>query len=162
MIIRLATVDDADALRTIYNHEVEHATSTFDLVGRSLPEQREWIAERSGAFGVLVAELDGKVVGFASLSPHRPRPAYRTSVEDSIYVSSDARGEGVGQALLSRLVDLAAQRGFHAMFARISDASEASIALHVACGFAVVGTEREAGRKFGRWLDVVVMQRMLG
>jgi len=148
-------------MRAIYNHEVEHTTATFDLVGRSLSEQREWLAERSGALGVLVAEIDGVVSGFASLSPYRSRPAYRTTVEDSIYVSESARGAGVGKALLLALIDLAEQRGFHAMVARIAGGSAASVALHEACGFATVGTEREVGRKFGRWLDVVIMQLMI-
>lgn len=161
MEIRLSTLDDAPAMRAIYNHEVEHTTATFDLIVRSLSEQREWIAERSGALGVLVAEIDGVVSGFASLSPYRSRPAYRTTVEDSIYVSEFARGAGVGKALLLALIDLAEQRGFHAMVARIAGGSGASVALHEACGFATVGTEREVGRKFGRWLDVVIMQLMI-
>lgn len=164
MDIRLAILDDAPAMRAIYNHEVENTTATFDLVARTLIEQREWIAERSGALGVLVAEIDDTVVGFASLSPYRTRPAYRTTVEDSIYVAQSARGAGVGRALLDALIELAAQRGFHtviAHIAHITGRSEASVALHSACGFTTVGAEREVGRKFGRWLDVVIMQRMI-
>ncbi len=161
MEIRLATVDDAPALRAIYNHEVENTTATFDLVGRTLPEQRAWIAERSGALGVLVAEIDGTVVGFASLSPYRSRPAYRTTVEDSIYMSSSARGAGVGKALLAELVALASRRGFHTIIAHIAGGSEASVRLHESCGFKIVGTEAEVGRKFGKWLDVVIMQLMI-
>jgi len=159
--IRLATLDDAPATRAIYNREVENTTATFDLVGRTLVEQRDWITQRSGVLGVLVAEIDGVVAGFASLSPYRARPAYRTTVEDSIYVSETARGSGVGKALLKALIDLAGQRGFHTIVAHITGGSDTSVALHQACGFTIVGTEREVGRKFGRWLDVVIMQLMI-
>ena len=161
MTVRLATTDDAEAVRRIYNHEVEHTTHTFDLVPRTLADQQAWLRERDGAFGVLVAELDGQVVGFSSLSEYRPRPAYRTSVESSVYVDETLRGRGVGRRLMHELVELAQARGFHTMVARIAGGHEASIQLHQAVGFTVVGTEREVGRKFGGWLDVVVMQRML-
>lgn len=161
-LIRLATVDDAEAIRRIYNHEVEHTTHTFDLVPRSLEEQQAWLREREGALGVVVAEVGGSVVGFASLSPYRPRAAYRTSVESSVYVQEAVRGRGVGGRLMAELVELATARGFHTMVARIAGGHEASIRLHESVGFTVVGVEREVGRKFGAWLDVVVMQRMLG
>ena len=161
-LIRLATVDDAEAIRRIYNHEVEHTTHTFDLVPRSLEEQEDWLREREGALGVVVAEVDGAVAGFASLSPYRPRAAYRTSVESSVYVEERAQGQGLGRRLMAELVELATARGFHTMVARIAGGHEASIRLHETAGFTVVGVEREVGRKFGAWLDVVVMQRMLG
>ena len=161
LAVRLAALDDAEAIRRIYNHEVEHTTHTFDLVPRSLQDQRAWLQDREGALGVLVAELDGQVVGFASLSEYRPRAAYRTSVESSVYVDGALRGRGVGRRLMRELVDVARSRGFHTMLARIAGGHEASIQLHQAAGFTVVGTEREVGRKFGGWLDVVVMQRML-
>ena len=160
--LQLATVDDAPALQRIYNHEVETSTVTFDLVPRTLEEQRVWITDRDGAHGIVVAELDGDVVGYASLSPFRPKAAYRTTVENSVYVDEQARGKGVGRALLDEVLALAEARGFHTVIAHIVGGHDASIALHHACGFRVVGTEREVGRKFGRWLDVVVMQRMLG
>ena len=160
-MIRLATVADAEAVRRIYNHEVEHTTHTFDLVPRSLEDQQAWLRDREGALGVMVAEVGGEVMGFASLSEYRPRPAYRTSVESSVYVDSSIRGRGIGQRLMQELVRLAEARGFHTMVARIASGHEASVGLHQAVGFTVVGTEREVGRKFGDWLDVVVMQRML-
>lgn len=161
MHVRLAIPDDADAIREIYNVEVLTSTVTFDLVPRTLDDQRTWLRARSGAHAVVVAEHDGAVIGFGSLSPYRDRPAYSTTVEDSVYVHRDHRGEGVGRALLTELVGLAGDHGFHALMARIVGGHDASIGLHAAVGFAVVGTEREVGRKFGRWLDVVVMQRML-
>ena len=161
MDIRPARPEDAEALRQIYNREVSSSTVTFDLVPRTLEDQLTWQLARSGAHAVLVAEIDDEVVGFASLSPYRDRPAYNSTVEDSIYVRSDQRGRGVGHTLLSALVATAAQHGFHTVIARIVGDHEASIALHASLGFTVVGTEREVGRKFGRWLDVVVMQRLL-
>jgi phosphinothricin acetyltransferase len=161
MQLRLATLDDAEAIRAIYNLEVTTSTVTFDLVPRSLEEQRAWQAERSGARTVLVAEIDGEVAGFGSLSQWRDRPAYSTTVEDSIYIHRDRQGAGVGTALLTELVAIATAHGFHACMARIVGGHEASIALHRRCGFELVGTEREVGRKFNRWLDVVIMERML-
>lgn len=161
MDVRLATLDDAEPIRAIYNVEVLTSTVTFDLVPRSLEEQRAWLSARSGVHAVLVAEAVGEVVGFGSLSPWRDRPAYSTTVEDSVYIHRDHRGRGVGKALLTRLVDTATAHGFHACMARIVGGHEASIALHEACGFEIVGTEREVGRKLGRWLDVVLMERML-
>jgi phosphinothricin acetyltransferase len=158
---RLATIDDAEATRSIYNLEVTESTVTFDLVPRTSEEQRAWLTARSGAHAVLVAEHEGEIVGFASFSPYRDRPAYSTSVEDSVYVRRDRQGKGVGKLLLSELVTLATSHGFHAMLARVVGGHEASIALHSSLGFEVVGTEREVGRKFGKWLDVTVMQRLL-
>ncbi len=161
MDIRLARLEDAEAIRQIYNREVSTSTVTFDLVPRSLEDQITWQQARSGAHAVLVAEIDDEVVGFASLSPYRDRPAYNSTVEDSVYVRSDQRGRRVGHALLAELVATAGQHGFHTIMARIVGDHEASIGLHAALGFAPVGTEREVGRKFGRWLDVVIMQRLL-
>ncbi len=161
MQLRLATLDDADAIRQIYNLEVTTSTATFDLVARSLEEQRAWQSARSGAHAVVVSTEDATVCGFGSLSPWRDRPAYATTVEDSVYVHRDHHGQGVGKALLTELLSTATAHGFHACMARIVGGHEASIALHAACGFEVVGTEKEVGRKFGKWLDVVLMERLL-
>ncbi|MDO8391282.1 MAG: N-acetyltransferase family protein [Actinomycetota bacterium] len=164
--IRLATPADAEQIRAIYNHEVVHTTATFDLVPRSLDEQLQWMAHRSGAFASIVAvdpdDPAGEVVGFGALSPYKERAAYRTSVENSVYVRRDRNGQGIGRMVLEALLDTAARSGFHAVFARINSAGEASIALHTRCGFELVGTEREVGRKFNRWLDVTLMERLLG
>ncbi|HEY8527829.1 MAG TPA: GNAT family N-acetyltransferase [Acidimicrobiales bacterium] len=159
--LRLARPDDAEATREIYNLEVTTSTVTFDLVPRSLEEQRRWIEARSGAHAVVVAEEDGEIVGFGSLSPWRDRPAYATSVEDSVYVRRDRQGRGVGRTILTELVRVGRAHGFHAIFARIVGGHESSVALHRSLGFEVVGTEREVGRKFGRWLDVIVMELLL-
>ena len=161
--VRLATLDDAEATRAIYNVEVDTSVVTFDLVPRTLDEQRRWLSDRSGAHAVIVAEdaSSGEVVGFASLSPWRSRPAYKTSVEDSVYVHRDHQGRGIGALLLRELLDVARSHGFHAVFARIVGGHGASVALHRAQGFDLVGVEREVGRKFGRWLDVTLMQKLL-
>jgi phosphinothricin acetyltransferase len=160
--VRVASVDDAEAIRSIYNPEVLESTVTFDLVPRTLDQQRAWLDARSGAHAVLVAEDEaGEVVGFASLSPYKDRPAYSTTVEDSVYVRRDQQGHGIGGVLLRELLSLATSHGFHAVMARIVGGHEASIRLHLGHGFDVVGTEREVGRKFGRWLDVVIMQKLL-
>lgn len=162
MDYRLATSDDSEAIRSIYNREVLESTVTFDLVARSPEDQLAWMDEHSGAWPVVVAVDDtGVVRGFGSLSPYRPRPAYRTTVEDSVYVDREVRGQGVGKGLLEELVRLAAAHGFHAVIARIVGGHDASINLHRACGFEVIGVEKEVGRKFGRWLDVVLMQRLV-
>ncbi len=153
---------DADALRAIYNVEVLESTVTFDLRPRSLAEQVAWIDEHSGGHPAIVAvDAHDDVAGFASLSAYRPRPAYSTTVEDSIYVHRDARGQGIGKLLLADLVVLARESGFHCVIGRIVGDHDASISLHTACGFEQVGREREVGRKFNRWLDVVLMQNML-
>ena len=159
--VRLARPGDAEAIRSIYNLEVTESTVTFDLVPRTLAEQLAWLAEHEGVHPAVVAELEGKVVGFGSLAPYRSRPAYATTVEDSVYVQRDRRGFGCGRAILAELIRLATLHGFHAVMGRIVGGHEASIGLHRACGFELVGVEREVGRKFGRWLDVVLMQRLL-
>ncbi len=128
---------------------------------RSLTQQQQWLAERSGAHVVLVAEDHGKIVGFASLSPYRDRPAYRTTVENSVYVDPAHQGKGVGKLLMTELVTTAREHGFHSMIARIAGHNDASVALHRSVGFEMVGVEKEVGRKLGQWLDVVLMQRML-
>ena len=152
----------AEGIRQIYNHAIETSTATFDMTPRDLHEQLEWIDEHSGAHPAIVAmAADGAVAGFASLSPYRPRPAYSTTVENSVYVAEGYQRQGVGRSLLDELLGLADSYGFHAVIARIAGGNDASVALHEACGFELIGVEREVGRKFGRWIDVVCMQRLV-
>jgi phosphinothricin acetyltransferase len=158
---RSAVPADAEALREIYNREVLTSTVTFDLVPRTDDDQRVWMDARSGAHAVVVAVDGDEIVGFGSLSPYRPRPAYSTSVEDSVYIHRDHQGQGIGKLILADLVARAQQHGFHTIIGRIVGGHDASIGLHRSLGFDHVGVEREIGRKFGKWLDVVVMQRML-
>jgi len=160
--LRLATSADAAEIAEIYNREVLGTTSTFDLVPRSIEAQREWLAARSGAFAAIVAvDASRRVVGFAALSPYKDRAAYTTTVEDSVYVHRDVNGRGIGKLLLTRLIEIARESGFHAVIARIEATGTASRALHASCGFELVGIERQVGRKFNRWLDVAVMQKLL-
>ena len=161
MKVRLAKLSDAAEIAAIYNHEVLHGVATFDLVPKSLEEQREWLRDRSGALPCVVALNEGHaVVGWACLSKYRDRPAYGTSVEDSIYVHQDHQGIGIGNLLLEELTRLADEYGFHSIFARIAGENPSSLALHQKHGFELVGVEKEVGRKFGQWLDVTIMQRL--
>ena len=159
--VRLAEPRDAEAIRAIYNLEVRESTVTFDLVPRTLEDQLAWLADHSGGRPAVVAvDDDGTVVGFGSLTPYKERPAYSPTVEASVYVDRGRRGSGVGRVLLAELIRLAEQYGYHSVVARIVGGHDASIGLHAAHGFELVGVEREVGRKLARWLDVVVMQKM--
>lgn len=160
--VRVARLDDARVIAEIYNYEVEHTTATFDLVPRTIEAQREWLSTRSGAFAAIVAEdsLSG-VIGFAALSSYRERAGYRTTVENSVYIHRDHQRKGVGKLLLSELLNSARSSGFHTVIARIDSQSVGSLSLHASLGFVEVGIERQIGRKFGRWLDSVIMQKML-
>jgi phosphinothricin acetyltransferase len=160
-VVRLAQATDAEAIRAIYNLEVLESTVTFDLVPRSHDDQRAWLAAHGGAHPAVVAVDGDEVAGFGSLSPYKDRPAYSTTVEDSVYVDRAWRRKGVGKLILGELLNLATTHGFHAVIARIVGDHQASLALHEGCGFSLVGIEKEVGRKFGRWLDVVELQRLL-
>ena len=176
--VRPAVAADAEGMRTIYNHEVENTTATMDLVTRSLEDQVAWLAARTGAFSSLGARRraseesdpryltssdsgDEEILGFASVSPYKERAAYRPTVEDSVYVRRDLARQGVGRILLTEVIERARSSGFHSIMARIEASGTASRALHAACGFEEIGVERQVGRKFNRWLDVAVMQKML-
>ncbi len=162
MHVRPAELADAEGIAAIYNVEVLESTATFDLTPRTLEQQRTWQIERSGAHAVLVAIDDtSELAGFASLSPFRARPAYSTTVESSVYVSREHRRRGIARLLMIELIATAKSHGFHSVIARIADSQEPSLALHAQMGFELVGVEREIGRKFGRWLDVSVMQVLL-
>jgi L-amino acid N-acyltransferase YncA len=173
MRVRLVEVGDALALLRIYNPEVVETTNTFDLVARTLDEQFAWIEAHRTAHPCLVAvnEDDAlgevgargeRLVGFAVVSSFRDRPAYATTVESSVYVLREARGRGVGERLLREMVAAVRESGYHSLVARIVGENEASIRLHEKCGFTLVGTEIEVGRKHGQWLDVVEYQYVVG
>lgn len=159
--VRPATEADLEAIRAIYNAEVLASTATFDEEPRDPAAQRRWLEAHADPYVVLVAVADGAVLGWGSLSPFGSRPAYRFTVENSVYVQADARGRGVGTVLLRELLRVGRERGFRTVVARITAENGPSIRLHQRCGFVLVGVEREVGYKFGRWLDVVVMQRRL-
>jgi L-amino acid N-acyltransferase len=145
----------------IYNREVLVSTATYDTEPRSPEEQERWFSHHGPSHPVLVVEDDSGVCGWASLSPWSDRAAYDRSVEVSEYVAEGSRGMGIGKALLEALVVEARRIGDHALLARISADNTVSIAMHAAQGFVVVGTLREVGLKFGRLLDVCIMEKLL-
>ena len=160
--IREARVDDLEALRGIYNHYVLGSTCTYQLEPETAAERAAWFAAHGPRHPVTVAELGGELVGWGALSPFHGRAGYAGTVEDSVYVHHERHGRGIGKALLAELVERAERLGHHALLAVISADQPASIALHAAFGFAEVGRLREVGRKQGRWLDVVYLERLLG
>ena len=163
--IRPAGAADVEAIAGIYAHAVRFGTASFELEPPDAAEMaRRQQTLLDGGYPYLVArEGNGPVLGYAYAGPYRARPAYRWSVENSIYVAADAQGRGIGRALLDALVAEAELRGFRQMVAVIGDSAQtASIALHRACGFRLIGTLEAVGFKHGRWLDTVLMQRPLG
>jgi L-amino acid N-acyltransferase YncA len=164
--LQVAPAVDADLpyIAAIYGHHVLTGTGTFET---DPPSMEDFAARRAaglaGGYSWLVARDATGVLGFGYFGPFRPRRAYRWTVEDSVYIRDDVRGRGVGAALLSALVDGAEAAGFRQMFALIGDSANAgSIGVHARLGFTQTGIMRAAGLKFGRWLDVVIMQRSLG
>jgi L-amino acid N-acyltransferase YncA len=162
--LRWARESDAPALATLYAPHVRAGTATFEIDPPDADEMlRRWRDVTKRGLPYLVAEAEGKIVGYAYAAPYRPRPAYRFTVEDSIYVDAEVQGRGVGRALLARLIDETARTGARQMIAVIGDSgNRASIGLHAALGFRHVGVLESVGNKFTRWLDVVFMQRALG
>ena len=164
LIVRASTEADMARCAEIYAHHVLHGTASFEI---DPPDLAEMSRRRAGVLDLglphLVAERGGRVVGYAYAGNWRPRLAYRFSVEDSIYIDKDAVGQGVGKALLPVLIDRCTALGKRQMVAVIGDSAQApSIRLHASCGFEMVGTLKNIGFKFGRWLDSVLMQRPLG
>jgi L-amino acid N-acyltransferase len=160
-VIRPAAARDARAIAEVYNESVLATVATFDTRPRTLAAQRRWLAGHGPRYPVRVAEANGVVIGWASLSEWSDRPAYGGTAEVSIYVRTDWRGHGVGRTLLQDLVAQGERNGFHTLLARVSDGNPASTRLHLALGFRSVGVMREVGFKFGRWIDVELFQRLL-
>jgi phosphinothricin acetyltransferase len=162
--IRSAQSSDIPAITRIYAHAVLHGTASFEL---DPPDETEMARRQraliDGGHPYLVAEADGAVLGYAYAGPYRARPAYRWSVEDSVYIAPEAHRRGIGRALLEGLIAESECRGFRQMIAVIGDSMQIpSIELHRALGFRLVGTLTAVGFKRGRWLDTVLMQRPLG
>jgi L-amino acid N-acyltransferase YncA len=162
--IRPATVADLPSVTSIYEHAVRHGTATFELVPPDLAEMtRRFDALMDGGFPYLAALLEGSVVGYAYAGPYRPRPAYRFTVENSVYLEPAIHRRGIGLQLLQHLITECETRGFRQMIAVIGDSANAgSIGVHARCGFQMIGTHPSVGLKFGRWLDTVMMQLPLG
>ncbi|MBN8956806.1 MAG: N-acetyltransferase [Rhizobiales bacterium] len=164
ILIRPAGPADIPAITPIYAHAVRHGTASFELEPPTEAEMaRRQQALLDGDFPYLAAEADGTLVGYAYAGAYRPRLAYRFSVENSVYVTPEMQGRGVGRMLLEALIVAAEGRGFRQMIAVIGDSANApSIGLHRALGFRMIGTIESVGFKFDRWLDTVLMQRALG
>ena len=160
-IARPATEADVPAILDIYNEAILHSTATFDVEPQTLVERLQWLRETKHPHCVIVAEEEGRVVGWGCLRSFRQRVAYRFTAEDSVYIHEEHRGNGVGTLLLAELIERAKKGGFHTVIAGMTEGNPASEALHRRFGFVEAGREREVGYKFERWLDVVWMQLML-
>lgn len=165
ILIRDAEERDIPAIAAIYGESVLTGTASYELEPPGTDEmRRRWRELAAKGFPYLVAERDGEVLGYAYSGPYRPRPAYRFSVEDSIYLSPKAQGRGIGRALLAELIARCEALGFRQMIAVVGGGTEhpASVRLHERLGFRPIGVIEGSGFKHGRWLDTVLMQRPLG
>jgi phosphinothricin acetyltransferase len=163
--IRPATLADIPAITAIYAHAVRHGTASFELDPPDEVEMKRRMSHlHDGGFPYLAAEERGTLLGYAYAGLYRTRPAYRFTLEDSIYIAPDRQGQGIGRALLDTLIEKCGALGFRQMIAVIGDSPTqvASVALHRAAGFEMIGTLDAVGYKFDRWLDTVLMQRSLG
>jgi L-amino acid N-acyltransferase len=159
--IRAARTADAEAMRSIYNEAVRHTTATFDTKARSLPDQIAWLAGHDRRHPVLVAELAGRVVGWVSLSPWSDRHAYDGTAEISVYVGGTWRRHGIGRKLVTAVLRAAVRSRFHMVLARVAEGNPVSRTLHIRAGFTPVGVMHEVGYKFGRLLNVELMERRI-
>ena len=159
--VRVAVEADLADIARIYNHAIINTTSTFDTDPKTKEQWREVFARCSEAYPLLVATVDGRVVGWAALRIAVDRPAARFTVENAVYVDPDWQGRGVGSALMTGLVECARRNGYHAIMAMVVAGNEASARLHLKHGFQEVGLMREVGRKFDQWLDLIVFEKLL-
>jgi L-amino acid N-acyltransferase YncA len=153
-----ATIDHLEAITDIYNEAILTSTATFDTEPVNLNEQRLWFNEHNDKFPIYVAKIDGKVVGWASLSKWSGRCAYENTAEISVYIKSEHRGKHIGTNLLQKILKKGKTAGLHTVLARIADGSDVSIKLHENAGFEYVGIMKEVGKKFGKILDVHLLQ----
>jgi L-amino acid N-acyltransferase len=162
LTIRHATRDDAPAIVEIYNEAIRLTTATFDTQPKSVEQQQAWLTERDARHPVIVAIVEHRVVGWAALSKWSECDAYDKTAETTFFVAEDFRGRGIGRALKKTLISQAARLGFHTLLARVADGNEPSLYLNESLGFEMVGTMKEVGFKFGRRINVHLMQLMLG
>ena len=160
-LIRAARPEDLEAINAIYNHYVLHAACTYQEEPSTAAERAAWFQNHGPEHPVTVLERDGEVVGWGSLSKFHPRSAYRRTVENSVYVRHDCHRQGLGGLLLADLVERAQSIGHHSIIALIDSGQHGSLALHEKQGFVRAAHLREVGFKFGRWGDVIYLQRML-
>jgi phosphinothricin acetyltransferase len=161
MVIRPATIDDLPLITDIYNDAIRTTVATFDTEPKSLDEQKSWLEAHGTHYPVVVAESDGAVIGWASLSRYSDRCAYSDTAEASVYVAKQHRHKGIGGKLLSELMERGAEANLHVVIARIAGGNEISVHLFETHGFEHVGVLKEVGRKFGKLVDVHIMQRLL-
>lgn len=152
-----------EAIRAIFNEQIENSTALYEYVPRSAEYMKEWFADKQRAQLPLIGVTndDGVLMGFATYGPFRLKPAYKYTVEHSVYVGKDFRGQGLGKALLQRIIDIAEEWGCHVIIGGIDAENTASVALHEKFGFRLVGTFHETGFKFGRWLDLLFYEKRL-
>jgi L-amino acid N-acyltransferase len=163
LILRDATRADLPAILAIYNHAVAETTAIWNETLIDLDNRRAWFDLRqSRGFPILVAEVEGRIAGYASYGDWRAFDGFRQSVEHSVYVEKDFYGRGIGKALMTALIERARAGDIHVMVAAIEAGNKGSIALHEKLGFRLVGTHLEVGKKFGRWLDLTMMELKLG
>jgi L-amino acid N-acyltransferase YncA len=161
MLIRKAVLDDVPDILEIYNDAVLHTTATFDLEEKTLEDRIQWFHKYNDTYPLIVAELDGKVAGYCSLSPFREKEAYKQTVEISVYVHKDVRGKGIARQLIEHILELSKKAGHHVIIAGITAGNDISVRLHESFGFTLAGTFREVGFKFGEWQDVLFYQLLL-
>jgi L-amino acid N-acyltransferase YncA len=159
--IREARLNDAAAIAEIYNQGIRGRMATFETVLRTPTDMENTLRSGAGRFPFLVAEIDGRVLGWASVSTYRPRECYRGIGEFSIYIHEDARGKGVGKVLLPALIEAAERAGFWKLLSRVFPFNHASRGLCAACGFREVGTYEKHAQLDGEWLDVVIVERLI-
>lgn len=159
--IRRAELADLDAITEIYNEAIRKTTATFDIKAKTREQQGRWFEAHGPRYPVIVAEMDERVVGWACLTPWSHREGYHNTAETSFYVKEERRGQGVGRRLKQAIIEEAHQIGHHALIALVAEGSEESLHLNESHGFVLVGTLKEVGRKFGRFLNVHIMQKIL-
>ncbi|MBO9129331.1 N-acetyltransferase [Bacillus sp. 165] len=161
MDIRAAKQNDVPAILEIYNHAVLHTTATFDLKEKTVEEMNKWFEKYNDRYPLIVATMDGKVVGYCSLSPFREKEAYGRTVELSVYVHENARGKGIARQLIMNIIKLGKQANHHVIIAGITAGNDVSVHLHESFGFTFVGCFRGVGFKFEKWQDVLFYQLTL-
>jgi phosphinothricin acetyltransferase len=159
-VIRKASMEDLPAITDIYNDAVLNLTASFDTQPKTVEEQKKWFGEHHDQFPVMVAESEGRIVGWASLSRWSDRCAYSSTAEASLYVNAKDRNNGLGRKLIYSLLEEGRKAGLHTVIARIVAGNAASIHLCESLGFTHIGTMKEVGRKFGKLLDVEMMQKI--
>jgi L-amino acid N-acyltransferase len=161
LVLRHAARADLPAITKIYNEAILTTTATFDTKPQSVRQRQSWFRKHGRNYPIIVAELNSQVVGWASLSPWSDRHAYSETAESSFYVKSEYRGRGIGRHLKKRIMEEAKRLRFHSLIARVAAGSDASLRVNAAAGFRHVGTLKEVGRKFGKLLDVHILQKIL-